>query len=202
MQFPLPTEQVLRAEQRQRRPDYRQMMAAIRQAEVEIRSRQAEYLPTIGGFAAWESDNPSLTKSGGNNWMAGLTLRWNIFAGGGDSARLQAARHRLEQKRRELAALESAMELELHNALVRYRSAEQQVDVTKAGEAQALEGLRILKNRYEAGLATMTDLLAAEAQRAAAHTALSEALYQLRLSVAMVEFVAGTLSPTSLAMNP
>ncbi len=94
------------------------------------------------------------------------------------------------------------MALEIHNALVRFRSVGQQVEAAQAAEAQSEEGLRILQNRYEAGLATMTDVLSAESQRAAAHTRFSEAIYRHRLSYAQIEFAAGTLSATSTAMNP
>jgi outer membrane protein TolC len=147
-------------------------------------------------------DNPSLSSYGGNNWIAGISLRWNLFAGGGDSDRLRAARQRLEAKKRQLSAMESAIALEIHNAMVQFRSVEQQVEAAQAAEAQSEEGLRILKNRYEAGLATMTDVLSAESQRAAARTMLSEAIYRHRLSYAQIEFAAGTLSATSTAMNP
>ena len=98
--------------------------------------------------------------------------------------------------------MESAMALEIRNAMVQFRSAGQQVEAAQAAEAQSEEGLRILKNRYGAGLATMTDLLAAESQRAAARAMLSEALYRQRVSYAGIEYAAGTLSPTSSAMNP
>jgi len=200
--FPVPTEEALKAEQSQRRPDYQRLVTELRQAEVEVRSFHGEYLPTIGTFASWEMDNPSLSSYGGNNWIAGISLRWNLFAGGGDSDRLRAARQRLEAKKRQLAAMESAMALEIHNAMVQFRSVEQQVEAAQAAEAQSEEGLRILKNRYEAGLATMTDVLSAESQRAAARTMLSEAIYRHRLSYAQIEFAAGTLSSTSTAMNP
>jgi outer membrane protein TolC len=98
--------------------------------------------------------------------------------------------------------MESAMALEIHNAMVQFRSAEQQVETAQTGEAQSEEGLRILKNRYEAGLATMTDVLSAESQRAAARAMLSEAIYRYRLGYAQIEYAAGTLSATSTAMNP
>ncbi len=200
--LPVPSEDALKAEQSERRPDYLRLVTEVRQAETEVRSFHAEYLPTIGAFASWEMDNPSVSSYGGNNWIAGISLRWNLFAGGADSDRLRAARQRLEAKKRQLAAMESAMALEIHNAVVQFRSVEQQVDAARAAEAQSEEGLRILKNRYEAGLATMTDVLSAESQRAAARTTLSEAIYHHRLSYAQIEFAAGTLSPTSTAMNP
>jgi outer membrane protein TolC len=98
--------------------------------------------------------------------------------------------------------MESAMALEIHNAVVQFGSAEQQVEAARAAEAQSEEGLRILKNRYEAGLATMTDVLSADSQRAAARAMLSEAIYRHRLSYALIEYAAGTLTATSTAMNP
>jgi outer membrane protein TolC len=131
-----------------------------------------------------------------------LSLRWNVYAGGADEARLQASRQRLEQKRRQLAAMESAMALEIRRAMIQCRSMEQQVEATRAAEALSQESLRILKNRYEAGLATMTDLLAAETERSAARTALSEAVCRHRLSYAQLEHAAGTLSESSQAVNP
>jgi outer membrane protein len=97
--------------------------------------------------------------------------------------------------------MESAMALEVRSALIQYRAAGQQVAAAQAAEAQSEEGLRILKNRYEAGLATMTDLLSAETARSSARTGLSEAIYRQRLSYAQLEYVAGILGPSSPAVN-
>jgi outer membrane protein TolC len=197
----LPSEEVLLSEQKLRRPDFQNLLTELRQAEVAVRLKQKEYMPSLGGYATWEADNPSFNDYGGSNWAAGITLRWNLFAGGADSAQLQANRHRLEQKRRQIAAMESSMALEIRKAIIEYRAAEQQVMAAQAAEAQSEEGLRILRNRYDAGLATMTDLLSAETARSSARTALSEAIYRQRLSFAQVEYSAGVLSSTSPAMN-
>jgi outer membrane protein TolC len=196
-----PSENALAAEIKQRRPDYQALLTELHQAEIAVRSRQKEWMPAVSGYATWEADNPSLKHYGGNNWATGITLRWNLFAGGSDAAQLEAARQRLEQKRRQVAAMESAMALEIRKALIQYRAAEQQVAVAQAAESQSEEGLRILKNRYDAGLATMTDLLSAETARSSAHTSLAEAIYRHRLSYAQVEYAAGILSPASPAMN-
>jgi outer membrane protein len=199
--YPLPSEDALAAELRKRRPDYQFLQDEVRQAELEERGKKNQFYPTLGAFATWEADNPSLKEAGGSNWMAGLSLRWNIYAGGSDSALLQASRQRLEQKRRQLQAMESAMALEVHQAIIRARSAEQQVQAMQAAEAESQESLRILQNRYEAGLATMTDLLSAEALRSAARTALAETIYRHRLSHAQMEYAAGMLSASSPAIT-
>jgi outer membrane protein len=198
--YQLPSEDGLASELRKRRPDYLLLQNEVRQAEFEVRGKKSQFYPTLGAFATWEADNPSLKEAGGSNWLAGLSLRWNVYAGGSDSALLQASRQRLEQKRRQLQAMESAMSLEVHQALIRVRSAEQQVLAMQAAEAQSQESLRILQNRYDAGLATMTDLLSAEAARSAARTAFAEAIYRHRLSYAQLEFAAGILAPGSPAV--
>jgi outer membrane protein len=197
----LPDEEALLAEQKKRRPDYQNLLTELRAAEAAVSSHRKEFLPVIAGYGTWEMDNPSLSDYGGNNWTAGVSLNWNLFAGGGDAARRDAAIQRLEQKRRQIAAMESAMALEVRGALIQYRAAEQQVTAARAAEAQSEEGLRILKNRYDAGLATMTDLLSAETARSSARTNLAEANYRHRLSYAQLEYAAGILSPTSAAMN-
>jgi outer membrane protein len=197
----LPSEESLVSEQKRQRPDYQNLLAELHQAENAVRLRQKEFLPVITGYGTWEADNPSLNDWGGNNWAAGITLRWNLYAGGGDAAQRDAALQRLEQKRRQVAAQESAMALEIRRAIIQYRTAEQQAKAAQAAEAQSEEGLRILKNRYDAGLTTMTDLLSAETERSNARTNLAEAIYRHRLSYAQIEYAAGILNPTSPAMN-
>ena len=197
----LPSEEALVAEQKKRRPDYLNLLAELHQAELAVSARSKERLPVIAGFTTWEADNPSLSDYGGSNWSAGITLRWNLFAGGSDAAQLEAARQRLEQKRRQISAMDSAMALEVRRALIQYRAAEQQVEAARAAEAQSEEGLRILRNRYDAGLATMTDLLSAETARSSARTSLAQAIYRQRLSYAQIEYAAGILSQSSPAMN-
>ncbi len=198
---PAPTEASLVATLRKQRPDYQRLEAEVRQAELDVRGRKTQFLPTLSAFATWEADNPSVTEAGGSNWVAGLSLRWNIYAGGGDSAQLKAARYRFEQKQLQLTAMESAMALEVHQAVVQRQSADRQVAAMQAAEEQSTESLRILRNRYEAGLATMTDLLSAETARSAARSALAEAIYRQRLSFAQLEYAAGVLSLNSASLK-
>ncbi len=199
--IPLPPEEILVEEQKRHRPDYASLLTAVQAAETEVRARRKEFLPLISGYGTWEMDNPSLSDYGADNWAAGVTLQWNLFAGGADAARRDAAGKRLLQRKLQAKAMESGMALEIHNALIQCRSAEQQVAAAEAAEAQSEEGVRILKNRYEAGLATMTDLLSVETERSAARTALAEAIYRQRVSYAQMEYAAGILSPASESMN-
>ena len=71
------------------------------------------------------------------------------------------------------------------------------MEVSREAEAQAEEGLRIIKNRYENGLTTVTDLLRAELALTGAKTNQLRALFDQRVSVANLELQSGRLSPSS-----
>ncbi len=197
----LPSEEELLEAMKQKRPDYLALKTELAEADLAVSTRKKEFLPVLAGFGSVEMNNPSLDTFGGGNWTAGITLSWNLLSGGGKFSQLDAARQRLEQKRRQVQAVESGMALEIRSAVVQYRTARQQASAARAAEAQAEESLRILENRYEAGLATMTDLLTAETARSGARTNLSQAVFRQRLSLAQLEYVTGTLSTSSRSVQ-
>ncbi|MDT8435645.1 MAG: TolC family protein, partial [Gemmatimonadota bacterium] len=100
----------------------------------------------------------------GEDWAAGLVLRWNLFAGFGRSAAVRRAdaaraiaRTRYEAALREArAGIAAARE-----AVTAARQASRAAAV--ANEAAGL-GRDLMRRRFEEGLATAMDLLAAEAR--------------------------------------
>ena len=60
---------------------------------------------------------------------------------------------------------------------------------------QSAESLRILKNRYSAGLATITDLLRAEDAERQSQTNYWQAVYGSAVAYAQLLFAQGTLTP-------
>jgi outer membrane protein TolC len=73
--------------------------------------------------------------------------------------------------------------------------------VVKDAAAEAVESLRITQNRYEEGLATITDLLPAETAKTAAEKNALNAVFDYRLSYAALELATGELSANSPAVN-
>jgi len=76
------------------------------------------------------------------------------------------------------------------------------VEVARATIAASQESLRINQNRYDSGLSTITDLLAAE--EAARHTQAEywEAVYRYHTGYANLELASGTLNPQSPVVMP
>jgi len=84
--------------------------------------------------------------------------------------------------------------LEVRQAFLESRAGQQRVQVMRDSAAQAEESLRILRNRYEAGLATITDLLRAQVAALDARTAHLAALHDGQVARAQLERAAGRLS--------
>jgi outer membrane protein len=183
------------------RPDYREAELQAERAGNSVSLAQKEFLPRIDMMGSWEVDNQTFAARGGNNWVAGATLTFNIFNGG--ARRAQIAESKAYERRAEAmrSQMESAVRLQVREAYLNLNAARQRVDVSRDSAAQAEESLRILRNRYDAGLATIMDVLRAETMRTSAENNHLNAIYDYRLAFAALELATGELGPNSPAVT-
>jgi outer membrane protein len=157
----------------------------------------------VNAFAGWESDNPTfLAGGGGNNWLAGIEIQFDLFEGGAKQARLSRERANQEKVAAVKEMATDATRLEVRRAYYDLDAARQQVEVARATIAEAQESLRINQNRYDSGLSTITDLLAAEETARRSQTDYWEAVYLYHTGYANLELVSGTLNPLSPVVVP
>ncbi|MFM2126058.1 MAG: hypothetical protein RL328_2509 [Acidobacteriota bacterium] len=179
------------------RPEIRQAELAAQIAETQIQTARTAYLPQVSLRGAVEADRQRFITRAGANWFAGVTLRWNLFNGYADRARIEEFTHNLKRAQAlEKQATEGAR-LEVVRARAQMDAAQQRIGVTDAAIAQAEESLRITKNRYEAGLTTVTELLRGETALAEARFRKLAAVHDQRLSAVAVAFAQGTLEMNS-----
>ncbi len=183
------------------RPDYLQSLLGRQQADNGIHVARAEFLPQVNLFSSWETDNQTFASRGGNNWATGVTLNVNLFDGGAKMARLRESKARELQAQAMESQMASAVRLQVREAYLNLATAQKRLDVVKDAKAQAAESLRILQNRYEAGLATITDVLGAETAKVNADKNSLNAIFDYRLSYAALELATGELSANSPAVN-
>lgn len=158
---------------------------------------QADFGPKLGLQASFERDAETLGGPSGTNWVAGVRLDLNLFSGGADRARLAEARARERQTERQLEAFRSSVQLEVRRAYLEAKAAEKRAATARGAAEQARESLRIIQNRYEAGLTDITDLLRAQTAQLEARTAWLAALYDWHVARAALERAAGRLTPES-----
>jgi outer membrane protein TolC len=174
---------------------------ALRAAELEqqaagsnARAARSEFAPRLSMYASFERDAETLAGHSGTNWIAGARFDVNLYAGGADKARLAEARANERAAENQVEWFRSGVRLEVRQAYLETRAAQQRVAVMRDASAQAAESLRILQNRYDAGLATITDLLRAQVAALDARTAYLAALHDGQVARAQLERAAGRLT--------
>jgi outer membrane protein len=183
------------------RPEARQAKLATSLAETQAASARRNLAPQVTLHAAYEADRQRFVTVGGDNWLVAIGLRWNLFNGFSDKARIEESKFALQRSSAEQARASSAIRLQVHRAYADLHAATQRIEVAKASVAEAEESLRITQNRYEAGMSNVTDLLRTETTVMEARTRHLAAVRDQRIAAAMVELAGGTLTPDSAVLD-
>jgi outer membrane protein TolC len=176
------------------RPDLLALGDAQRAQASAVGAARSEFGPRVGAYGNWEEDRGSLSSSGGNNWVAGVQISVDILPFG---KRAQLARESAGKQKiaAQMIASQLHVRTEVNQAHIRRQTAELQLETAHSAMEQAAESLRILKNRYGAGLATITDLLRAEDAERQSQSNYWHAVYGNAMACAGILYATGTLTP-------
>ena len=183
------------------RPEARASHLEADLAKAQVDSAKSALLPQVAFHGAFEADRQQFINKGGANWLASIGLRWNLFNGNEDRAKIEESRHWLERAHADEQRVDSAVRLEVRRAWANLRAAEQRIEVAKAAVAEADESLRITQNRYEAGMSNVTELLRNETAVLESRTRFLSAVHDQRIAATMLELAAGRLSSDSEVLN-
>jgi len=183
------------------RPEVRQARLATEIARVQATDAHSNYLPQVTLHGAFEADRQRFAYRGGENWLVSIGLRWNLFNGGVDKAKIVESEATARRTAAEQARAESGIRLQVRQAWANLKASQQRIESAQASVAEAQESLRISQNRFAAGLSTVTDLLRTETALLETQTRYLAAVHDQRIAAAMLEFAAGTLSPDSEVLN-
>ncbi len=171
-------------------------LAADLAGEQAVQAR-AQRLPVIAFRGIFEADRQQFVNKGGANWMIAASLRWNLFDGNRAKQMQQEALHQAAAARATEKQMQSALSLQVKKARTDALAAQERITVTEATVNQAEESLRILRNRYSNGLATVTDILRADTALLDARTRRLAAIYDQRMAAIALDAAAGTLNGAS-----
>ena len=183
------------------RPETRETRLAAALAEAQVAGARHAMLPQVGFRAAFEADRQRFIDRGGANWLAAINVRWNLFNGSADKARIAETTSLAERATADRERTESAVRLEVRRAFASLQAAQQRIQVATAAIAQAEESLRITQNRYQAGMNNVTDLLRTETAVLESRTRYLAAIHDQRAAAIMLELAAGRLTADSEVLN-
>jgi outer membrane protein len=144
-------------------PQRREADLQIQLADNARRTARAALLPTVGVQGGWEFNGATLGEQQ-SSWVVGAEVRMNLFRGFADRARITEADHARVRTTAEHERVVRRIEVDVRAALAQLAAARARDEVGRAALTQARESQRIIRDRYESGMATVTDVLrAAEA---------------------------------------
>lgn len=185
-------EDVLLRDALTRHPELLQADVDLRIVENGQRSARAAFLPSVGVQGGWEFNGATLREQR-SSWVVGAEMRVNVFRGFADTARMTEARHAYTRAAAERERVQRRIEVEVRAALAQLAAARAREDAGRAALAQARESQRIIRDRYENGLATVTDVLRAAEAALDAETRATTAEMDVVLQAVALERAAGRL---------
>ncbi len=154
---------------------------------------RATLWPSVGIVASEQWDRERFGADGEPSYAVGVALDWNLLAGGGDFARIDAAEAASAGARARLEAREREARLEIGTSDARLATARARAATALGAASLAGEAKRVVEKRYEQGLATWSELVSAESAHSDARLGELAARYGVWLAWARREQALGRL---------
>ncbi|MFN3398583.1 MAG: TolC family protein, partial [Sulfurimicrobium sp.] len=187
----------LRAQALADNPGLNAMRNQLQAAQAGVKVAKAGLYPQLGLIARqeWNDKNAGLNAS---SYTLGGTMSWNVFDGG----TVRGAVDRAAAGKAELAArlqqAESGVAFQVAEAWRKSDEAGQRVALRELAVTHAEEALDLVEKRYNNGVTTITELLAARAQLDDARAGVVAAKYDLAIQRAGLRLALGKLEPDQM----
>lgn len=179
------------------RPDLLLLQQQVKANEVLVKKERSNYLPTVALIGSYSyHDNLKLrggltlpngtmrdyshTFKGGSPYAL-LSLKLPVFHWGAELKKVKKAKLNLNDSQLQLQQLERGMSIEVRRAVQNVTDSQLMVETATIGRQQADENLRVMRQKYDNQLCTMTDLLDAQSQWQQSRSNLIEAQTQLKI---------------------
>jgi outer membrane protein TolC len=172
------------------RPDMKSAVAKRQAAEVSVDSAKTGFYPFLTG-------NGSYNWSGGRldqmeqGWNVGAVISFPLFSGFLTKYQVEEAKANLIVLMANEESLRQSVFLEVQQAYLTLRAAEEAIPTAKLGVEQAQENLDIANGRYVAGVGNPIEVTDAEVSLANARLAHIQALYADKVAQASLEKAMG-----------
>jgi len=180
----------LRAEALGRSPQIQQADAAERSAAAQYSATTAQYLPraTASYSRSWSANqwldlNPS--------WSARLSFSLTVFDGFSRKLNRTRSAMTLESIRAEAEDARRQVNTQLTQYLASLVAAQTRVDIAEASRAASEEDLRVQRERYRLGAATIVDVLASQVNLDQAEVDIVQARFDYLVAKAQIAALVG-----------
>ena len=177
------------------RPDYLQVEYALAQADADIGIARANYWPSValtGNVDGSRTDNPEFGFDDFGGSVA-LVFSYNLFAGGGDRARIREAQARKTEFEKNLDQARNSITFEVREAITRVRQTQEQL-ILQASSLKLVERNReLVEKEFNAGQTSLVRLNEAQRDLTNTQSRLALARVELRRALRLLEAATGSI---------
>ena len=177
-------------------PEIKKVESQVSQAKSSITMARSALLPSVSfsGSYSWSDartpDSWSDWKMN-DSWRIGISIGLNVFDGFQSLANIQRGKANLRSVEESSKQKRRDVELEIRQAYLAVKEAEQKIEVTDEALKAAEQDLKLTQEKYNLGAASMLELLDADVSYKTAKNNQVNALYDYNLAVAMFEKAIG-----------
>ena len=155
-----PNVTALLAEADAARPEIKRAVASEDVAQAAGQQARAALIPQLAAQGAVDVSGTSIMDRA-SAWIVGGELRWTFSTGGAERAGMKAATASRARARAEADETRARVHVEVVSALRQLETARARQDAGRAAVEQARESQRIIRDRFDAGIAPVNDVLRA-----------------------------------------
>lgn len=174
------------------RPELRLLHKQVEAAEQQVKMSRAEVLPTIGLSAGYmyfgnikmksEVGGQSFTqKIEDGNALVSVLVNIPLFHWGEGTKKIKKARLDLQNAQLDLQKNTRLLSIEAQQSMQNVDDSYRLIETAKLGCEQAKENLRMMHDRYDSGMCSLTDLLDAQSQWSQSQSNMIEAQTQYKI---------------------
>jgi outer membrane protein TolC len=178
------------------RPERKALSLRLNGAEARQQAALTATKPTVAltGGVDYANPNPRIFPRKGEwqeSWDVGVSVNWNFFDFGRAKSQAAEAGAAITATRERMAEFDSIVNADLRQRLLDLDSSRAMVQAASDAVKSAAEARRVVTDRFSAGVATSTDVLAAQVALLETELARTRALAGVRLAEARLDRVMG-----------
>lgn len=184
------------------RPDIVIAQKAVEIAEKDTTIVGSDFYPQVNAQWSWETEGTKLTADGSSRnpnlysaWNFGLQADWNVFEWGKTFYGYRQQKQLTSKAKAEQSNLHNEVAFEIKSKLLQINEADKRIKVSRKGLAQAREAFRMAEARYQAQVATITDVLDAQSRLTNAESAYTSAMGDYEIAISSLYAAMGEKRP-------
>ena len=184
------------------RNDIKAMEIKVENAKNNIKLAESDIYPTIGAGASYQLyDHRAPFALGGHNYIAGASLKWDIFDGNKTKYEKLKAKDKVAEAQQHLESLKKSVLYKVYESYSSVEEALKNLELANSAVKSAEEGKRLVLKRWGNSLSPFVDLMDAQTNLARARANVIKSRNDYKSALIKLSLESGLL-PDYLSFQP